>query len=207
MLLVGIAARLVYMDMRRRTLQTAELRDQKLQLEREGRGTGITSSPRALSTHLQSMAERRKGRSCARVALTNSAACWWVRAWIFRGRSSISATMCPAERGDCAACESENLSAGVDLKRRIIEELRPHFALDNVGLFAPAFALATQGNLLPARASNVSKSYPRGRTPVSPPKPPSACSASPRGRRSRISSSTRPPNPWTSRWTWMRTPS
>ena len=35
MLLVGIAARLVYMDMRRRTLQTAELRDQKLQLERE----------------------------------------------------------------------------------------------------------------------------------------------------------------------------
>ena len=35
MLLVGVAARLVYMDMRRRTLQTAELRDQKLQLERE----------------------------------------------------------------------------------------------------------------------------------------------------------------------------
>ena len=58
MLLVGIAARLVYMDMRRRTLQTAELRDQKLKLELEAeeRNRELVE----LSTHLQSVAEREK---------------------------------------------------------------------------------------------------------------------------------------------------
>src|SRR5277367_2834699 len=58
MLLVWIAARLVYVDMRRRTLQTAELRDQKLQLEREAeeRNRELVE----LSTHLQNVAEREK---------------------------------------------------------------------------------------------------------------------------------------------------
>src|SRR5882672_972733 len=58
MLLVGVAARLVYLDIRRRALQTAELRDQKLQLEREAeeRNRELVE----LSTHLQSVAEREK---------------------------------------------------------------------------------------------------------------------------------------------------
>jgi len=54
----GVAARLVYMDLRRRTLQTAELRDQKLQLEREAEER--TRELVELSTHLQSVAEREK---------------------------------------------------------------------------------------------------------------------------------------------------
>ncbi len=58
MLLVGVAARLVYMDLRRRTLQTAELRDQKLQLEREAEDRNHELVE--LSTHLQSLAEREK---------------------------------------------------------------------------------------------------------------------------------------------------
>jgi CHASE3 domain sensor protein len=58
MLLVGVAARLVYVDMRRRILQTSELRDQKLQLEREAeeRNRELVE----LSTHLQNVAEREK---------------------------------------------------------------------------------------------------------------------------------------------------
>ncbi len=61
MLLVGVAARLVYMDMRRRTLQTAELRDQKLQLEgARGEAEERNRELVELSTHLQSVAEREK---------------------------------------------------------------------------------------------------------------------------------------------------
>ena len=58
MLLVGVAARLVYMDMRRRTLQTAELRNQKLELEREAQERNRELVE--LSTHLQSVSEREK---------------------------------------------------------------------------------------------------------------------------------------------------
>ena len=58
MLLVGVAARLVYVDMRRRTLQTAQLRDRKLQLEREAEERNQELIE--LSTHLQSVAEHEK---------------------------------------------------------------------------------------------------------------------------------------------------
>jgi signal transduction histidine kinase len=57
-LLVAIATRLVYSDMRRRDLLTAELREQKLRLEQE-----VGSRTRELvelSTHLQNVAEREK---------------------------------------------------------------------------------------------------------------------------------------------------
>jgi signal transduction histidine kinase len=131
MLLVGIAARLVYMDMRRRTLQTAELRDQKLKLELEAeeRNRELVE----LSTHLQSLAEREKAALArelhdelggllvgARMDIS------WAEKHLANDDPDIRLRLQRVQK---------NLSAGVDLKRRIIEELRPTL-LDNVGLFA-----------------------------------------------------------------------
>lgn len=131
MVLVGVAARLVYMDMRRRTLLTAELRDQKLRLEREAeeRNRELVE----LSTHLQSVAERERA-SIARELHDE------LGGLLVGARMDISW----AEQhlvGDNADLKQrlrrvqQSLSAGVDLKRRIIEELRPTL-LDDVGLFA-----------------------------------------------------------------------
>jgi signal transduction histidine kinase len=131
MLLVGIAARLVYMDLRRRTLQTAELRDQKLQLEREAEERNHELIE--LSTHLQSMAEREKAALArelhdelggllvgARMDIS------WAEQHLGDDHSGLKERLRRVQ---------QSLSAGVDLKRRIIEELRPTL-LDNVGLFA-----------------------------------------------------------------------
>jgi signal transduction histidine kinase len=131
MLLVGVAARLVYMDMRRRTLQTAELRDQKLNLEREAEER--TRELVELSTHLQNMAEREKAALArelhdelggllvgARMDIS------WAEKHLAHDDPDITLRLQRVQK---------NLSAGVDLKRRIIEELRPTL-LDNVGLFA-----------------------------------------------------------------------
>ena len=131
MVLVGVAARLVYMDMRRRTLLTAELRDQKLRLEREAeeRNRELVE----LSTHLQSVAERERA-SIARELHDE------LGGLLVGARMDISW----AEQhlaGDNEDLKQrlrrvqQSLSAGVDLKRRIIEELRPTL-LDDVGLFA-----------------------------------------------------------------------
>jgi len=131
MLLVGVAARLVYMDMRRRTAQTADLRDQKLQLEREAeeRNRELVE----LSTHLQNVAEREKA-SLARELHDE------LGGLLVSAHMDISWAEQHLARDDPRLIQrlhrvQENLSAGVDLKRRIIEELRPTL-LDNVGLFA-----------------------------------------------------------------------
>jgi signal transduction histidine kinase len=131
MLLVGVAARLVYMDLRRRTLQTAELRDQKLQLEREAeeRNRELVE----LSTHLQSVAEREKA-SLARELHDE------LGGLLVGARMDISWAEEHLGDGDAAVKQrlsrvQQSLCAGVDLKRRIIEELRPTL-LDDVGLFA-----------------------------------------------------------------------
>jgi signal transduction histidine kinase len=131
MLLVGIAARLVYLDMKRRTLQTAELRDQKLQLEREAeeRNRELVE----LSTHLQNVSEREKAVLArelhdelggllvgARMDLS------WAEQHLGHDDPDMKQRLQRVQ---------QNLTAGVDLKRRIIEELRPTL-LDNVGLFA-----------------------------------------------------------------------
>jgi signal transduction histidine kinase len=131
MLLVGVAARLVYMDMRRRMLQTAELRDQKLQLEREAEQRNRELLE--LSTHLQSVAEREKAGLArelhdelggllvgARMDIS------WAEQHLAGEHPDITLRLQRVQ---------QSLSAGVDLKRRIIEELRPTL-LDNVGLFA-----------------------------------------------------------------------
>jgi signal transduction histidine kinase len=131
MLLVGVAARLVYMDLRRRTLLTAELRDQKLQLEREAeeRNRELVE----LSTHLQSVAEREKA-SLARelhdelggLLVGAHMDISWAEQHLGDGDSEVKQRLRRVR---------QSLSAGVDLKRRIIEELRPTL-LDEVGLFA-----------------------------------------------------------------------
>ncbi len=131
MLLVGIAARLVYMDMRRRTAQTAELWDQKLKLEHEAEER--TRELVELSTHLQSVAEREKA-SLAR-ELHDELGGLLVGArmdisWVEQHLAGDNADLRMRLRR-----VQQNLAAGVDLKRRIIEELRPTL-LDDVGLFA-----------------------------------------------------------------------
>ena len=130
MLLVGIAARLVYMDMRRRTLQTAELRDQKLQLEREAeeRNRELVE----LSTHLQNVSEREKAALARELHDELGGLLVGARmdiSWVEQHLAHDPDMKHRLHR------VQQNLSAGVDLKRRIIEELRPTL-LDNVGLFA-----------------------------------------------------------------------
>ena len=131
MLLVGIAARLVYMDMRRRTLQTSQLRDQKLQLEREAeeRNRELVE----LSTHLQSMAEREKAALARELHDELGGLLVGARMDVSWAEQHLSGDH-PDMKQRLHRVQ-QNLSAGVDLKRRIIEELRPTL-LDNVGLFA-----------------------------------------------------------------------
>jgi signal transduction histidine kinase len=131
MLLVGIAARLVYMDMRRRTLQTAELRDQKLRLEREAeeRNRELVE----LSTHLQNVAEREKAVLARELHDELGGLLVGARMDISWAEQHLAGDD-PDIRERLRRVQ-QNLCAGVDLKRRIIEELRPTL-LDNVGLFA-----------------------------------------------------------------------
>jgi signal transduction histidine kinase len=131
MLLVGVAARLVFMDMRRRTLQTAELRDEKLKLEREAeeRNRELVE----LSTHLQHVAEREKAGLARELHDELGGLLVGARMDI----SWVEQRLAGADPGITQRLQrvQQNLSAGVDLKRRIIEELRPTL-LDNVGLLA-----------------------------------------------------------------------
>jgi signal transduction histidine kinase len=131
LLLVGIAARLVYKDIRRRTLMTAELRDQKLQLEQEVEQR--TQELVELSTHLQNVSEREKA-SLAR-ELHDELGGLLVGARMDISWAEQHLAINDADMKQRLNRVQQNLAAGVDLKRRIIEELRPTL-LDNVGLFA-----------------------------------------------------------------------
>jgi signal transduction histidine kinase len=131
MLLVAVATRLVYLDIRRRAALNAELRDQKLKLEHEvGERTRELVE---LSTHLQNVSEREKA-SLARELHDE------LGGLLVGARMDISWAEQHMAKDDPDLKlrlnrVQQNLSAGVDLKRRIIEELRPTL-LDNVGLFA-----------------------------------------------------------------------
>jgi signal transduction histidine kinase len=131
MLLVAVATRLVYLDMRRRAALNAELRDQKLKLEQEVEER--TRDLVELSTHLQSVSEREKASLArelhdelggllvgARMDIS------WAEQHLTKNDPDLKLRLNRVQ---------QNLAAGVDLKRRIIEELRPTL-LDNVGLFA-----------------------------------------------------------------------
>ena len=131
LLLVGVATRLVYMDMRRRTLQTAQLRDRKLQLEREAEERNQELIE--LSTHLQSVAEREKASLARELHDELGGLLVGARMDISWAEQQLGATHPDLQQRLHRV--QQNLAAGVDLKRRIIEELRPTL-LDNVGLFA-----------------------------------------------------------------------
>jgi signal transduction histidine kinase len=128
--LVLLAIRLVYSEMRRRARQAAALRDQKLQLELKVEAR--TSELTALSTHLQGVSEQEKSALsrelhdelggllvAARMDLS------WLQQRLPTTDPSIEQRFKRIH---------ESLSAGVDLKRRVVEELRPTL-LDNMGLF------------------------------------------------------------------------
>jgi signal transduction histidine kinase len=130
-LLVSVAASLLYKDLRRRTLLTEELRERKRQLEREVEQQ--TRELVALSTHLQSVAEREKA-TLARELHDE------LGGLLVGARMDISWAEQHLPVGDTDMKQrlnrvQQNLSAGIDLKRRIIEELRPTL-LDNVGFVA-----------------------------------------------------------------------
>jgi len=131
MLLVGVAARLVYMDMRRRALLTAELRDQKLRLEREAEDRNRELVE--LSTHLQNVAEREKAALARELHDELGGLLVGARMDISWAEQHI-ANLDPDIKLRLSRVQ-QSLAAGVDLKRRIIEELRPTL-LDNVGMFA-----------------------------------------------------------------------
>jgi signal transduction histidine kinase len=128
--LVLWSMRLVYSDMRRRARLATDLRDQKQELERqvEERTHELT----ALSTHLQGVAEQEK--SALSRELHDE-----LGGLLVAARMDISwlqqrlPTSNPAIEQRFKRIH-ESLSAGVDLKRRVVEELRPTL-LDNMGLF------------------------------------------------------------------------
>src|SRR3984957_6577986 len=128
--LVLLATHLVYGDMRRRARQATNLRDQKLELEREV--DERTRELTALSTHLQGVSEQEKSALsrelhdelggllvAARMDLS------WLQPRLPTSDPSIEQRFKRIH---------ESLSSGVDLKRRVVEELRPTL-LDNMGLF------------------------------------------------------------------------
>ncbi len=153
MLLVGVATRLVYLDMRRRAALNAQLLDQKLRLEQEVEER--TRDLVELSTHLQSVSEREKA-SLAR-ELHDELGGLLVGARMDISWAEQHLTINDPDLKLRLNRVQQNLAAGVDLKRRIIEELRPTL-LDNVGLFA---ALRWQMKETCAAAGlNCSQSYP-----------------------------------------------
>jgi len=129
--LVMLAIRLVYADMRRRAQQTTDLRDQKRELEREvaERTRELTS----LSTHLQEVSEQEKAALSRELHDE-------LGGLLVAARMDLSWLQQRLPTSDPAIEQRfrrihESLSAGVDLKRRVVEELRPTL-LDNMGLFS-----------------------------------------------------------------------
>ncbi len=128
--LVLLAIRLVYGDMRRRARQATALRDQKFELEQQvdARTRELTE----LSTHLQGVSEQEK--SALSRELHDE-----LGGLLVAARMDLSWLQQRLPTSDPGIEQRfkrihDSLSAGVDLKRRVVEELRPTL-LDNMGLF------------------------------------------------------------------------
>jgi signal transduction histidine kinase len=130
-LLVVIAACLIYQFLHRRARQTEELRNQKQRLEREVEGR--TRELVELSTHLQSLAEREKASLARELHDELGGLLVGARMDISWAEQHLGASEFDMKHRLNRV--QQNLSAGIDLKRRIIEELRPTL-LDNVGFLA-----------------------------------------------------------------------
>jgi signal transduction histidine kinase len=129
--LVIMATALVYADMRRRARQATGLRDRKEELEREVEAR--TKDLAALSTHLQGVSEQEKSAlsrelhdELGGLLVAASMDLSWLEQRLPASDPNIQQRFKRIH---------ESLSAGVDLKRRVVEELRPTL-LDNMGLFA-----------------------------------------------------------------------
>lgn len=129
--LIAVAAALLYRHLHRRAIQTAELRSQKQRLEQEV--AERTRELAELSTHLQSVSEREKAGLARELHDEMGGLLVGARMDISWAESHLG----PADLDlkQRLSRVQQNLSAGIDLKRRIIEELRPTL-LDNVGFIA-----------------------------------------------------------------------
>jgi signal transduction histidine kinase len=128
--LVLLAIWLVFSDLRRRARQASALRDQKLELEQQVEAR--TSELTALSTHLQGVSEQEK--SALSRELHDE-----LGGLLVAARMDLSWLQQRLPTSDPHIEQRfkrihDSLSAGVDLKRRVVEELRPTL-LDNMGLF------------------------------------------------------------------------
>ena len=131
LLLVVVAVRLVYMDLRRRARQAADLQDQKAHLE--GQVEARTQELAALSTHLQEISEKEKHALSRELHDELGGLLVAARmdlSWLQRKLPTDDATILQR-----FTRIQESLTAGVNLKRRVVEELRPTL-LDNMGLFS-----------------------------------------------------------------------
>ncbi len=130
-ILIAVAAGLIYRYLHRRALQTAELRSQKQRLEHEV--AERTRELAELTTHLQSVSEREKAGLARELHDELGGLLVGARMDISWAEQHLGADdMGLKQRLNRV---QQNLSAGIDLKRRIIEELRPTL-LDNVGFIA-----------------------------------------------------------------------
>ena len=128
--LVLLATYLVVGDMRRRSRQTISLHDQKLELERQVKAR--TEQLTALSTHLQGVSEQEKSALSREVHDE-------LGGLLVAARMDLSWLQQRLPNSDPGIEQRfkrihDSLSAGVDLKRRVVEELRPTL-LDNMGLY------------------------------------------------------------------------
>lgn len=129
--LVMLAIRLVYNDMRRRAHLATDLRDQKQELEQQV--DSRTRELAALSTHLQGVSEQEKAALSRELHDE-------LGGLLVAARMDLSWLQQRVRMTDPGIEQRfkrihESLSAGVDLKRRVVEELRPTL-LDNMGLFS-----------------------------------------------------------------------
>lgn len=129
--LLAAAASLVYRHLHRRALQTAELRGQKLRLEQEV--AERTRELAELSTHLQSVSEREKASLARELHDELGGLLVGARMDISWAEQHLGADNLELKKRLNRV--QQHLSAGIDLKRRLIEELRPTL-LDNVGFIA-----------------------------------------------------------------------
>jgi len=130
-LLLVVAAWLIYRYVHGRALQTEELRLQKQKLEHEVQER--TRELVELTTHLQSVSEREKASLARELHDELGGLLVGARMDIsWAEQHLVAADLDMKQRLNRV---QQNLSAGIDLKRRIIEELRPTL-LDNVGFIA-----------------------------------------------------------------------
>jgi signal transduction histidine kinase len=128
--LVLLASHLVFGDMRRRARLATDLRDQKQELERQV--DERTRELTALSTHLQGVSEEEKSALSRELHDELGGLLVAARMDLSWLQQKLPTTDPSIEQRFKRIHES--LSAGVDLKRRVVEELRPTL-LDNMGLF------------------------------------------------------------------------